>query len=412
MKSFEEKLDQYAELVVKIGLNIQKGQRLLINAPIEAADFTRRVTKYAYEYGCQRVFVDWVDTDLNRIHYLNASDDVLKDFIQPWEIDKFNSLAEHNDCMLYIAGTDPKAYANIPPERIMYVQKNGAEKLQSLSQKRLSGDVPWAIIGVPTEAWAASIFPDLNKDEAVAALWEAIFKTVRADQPDPIAAWEEHSATLTKKVDYLNEQKFKTLHYKSKGTDLTIELHPEHKWVGGGHQSTFGTTYIPNLPTEEVFTTPYKLGVNGTVASKKPLSALGNLIENFSLTFKEGKVVDFSAEKGYETLKQLLSMDDGMLYLGEVALVPHDSPISNSGIIFNNTLFDENASCHLAIGNAISMALHDAKNINLEDYEKRGINRSNGHTDFMIGSADLEIEAEYHDGRKVPLFKNGNWANI
>ncbi|MFP7298965.1 aminopeptidase [Neobacillus niacini] len=412
MKSFEDKLDQYAELVVKIGLNIQKGQRLLINSPIEAAEFTRRVTKYAYELGCKRVFVDWVDTGLNRIHYLHASEDVLKDFTQPWEIDKYNSLADHNDCMLFIAGTDPNAYANIPPERIMYVQKNAGDKLQSISQKRINGDVPWAIIGYPTEAWAESIFPNLKTDEAVAALWEAIFKTVRIDQPDPIAAWQEHSAALTKKVDYLNEQNFKTLHYKSKGTDLSIDLHPDHKWVGGGHPSTFGTTYIPNLPTEEVFTTPHKFGVNGTVTSKKPLSALGNLIENFSLTFKEGKVVDFSAEKGYETLKQLLNLDEGMLYLGEVALVPHDSPISNSGIIFNNTLFDENASCHLAIGNAITMALKDTNVSTKEDYAKRDINHSSGHTDFMIGSADLEIEAEYHDGRKIPLFRNGNWANL
>lgn len=412
MKSFEEKLDQYAELVVKIGLNIQKGQRLLINSPIEAADFTRRITKYAYEHGCKRVFVDWVDIGLNRIHYLHASDDVLKDFIQQWEVEKYNSLADQNDCMLFISGTDPNAYANIPPERIMYVQKNTGDKLQSIAQKRINGDVPWAIIGYPTEAWAESIYPDLKTDEAVAALWEAIFKTVRIDQPNPIAAWQEHSATLTKKVDYLNEQNFKTLHYKSKGTDLTIDLHPDHKWVGGGHPSTFGTTYIPNLPTEEVFTTPHKLGVNGTVASTKPLSALGNLIENFTLTFKEGRVVDFSAEKGYETLKQLLSLDEGMLYLGEVALVPHDSPISNSGIIFNNTLFDENASCHLALGNAITMALNDTKISTKEDYAKRDINHSSGHTDFMIGSKDLEIEAEYHDGKKVPLFRNGNWANL
>jgi aminopeptidase len=412
MKNFEEKLDQYAELVVKVGLNIQKGQRLLINSPIEAADLTRKITKYAYEIGCKRVFVDWGDTDLNRLHYLHASDDVLKDFIPQWEIDKNNSLAENNDCMLFIAGTDPNAYANIPPERIMYVQKNVGSKLQSIGQKRINGDVPWAIIGYPTDAWAQSIYPELQKEEAVSSLWEAIFKTVRVDQPDPIAAWQEHSATLTKKVDYLNEQKFKRLHYKSNGTDLTIELHPDHKWAGGGHHSTFGTTYIPNLPTEEVFTTPHKFGVSGTVSSTKPLSALGNLIENFSLTFKEGKVIDFTAEKGYESLKQLLSLDEGMLYLGEVALVPHDSPISNSGIIFNNTLFDENASCHLALGNAITMALNDGNVSTKEEYENRYINYSSGHTDFMIGSADLEITAEYQDGRKVPLFKNGNWATL
>ncbi|RZT15509.1 aminopeptidase [Fictibacillus sp. BK138] len=412
MKSFEEKLNQYAEIVVKVGLNIQKGQRLLISSPIESADFTRRVAEYAYNNGCKQVFVDWDDQELNRIHYLGATDDVLKNFTQQWDVDKFNSLADHNDCMLMITGNDPNGYVSIPPERIMFVQKDRSEKLQSVFSKRLRGDMHWAIVGVPTKAWAKSIYPKMETDEAVAELWEAIFKTVRIDQPEPIASWHEHSTTLTKKVDYLNEQRFKTLHYKSKGTNLTIDLHPDHTWVGGGHHSTFGTYYIPNLPTEEVFTSPHKYGVNGTVSSSKPLSAFGNLIENFTLTFKEGRVVDFTAEKGYETLQQLLNMDDGMLYLGEVALVPHDSPISNSGIIFNNTLFDENASCHLALGRVITMALKDAKNLNPEDFEEKGINFSSGHTDFMIGSEDLEIEAEYHDGKRVHLFKNGNWATL
>lgn len=212
------------------------------------------------------------------------------------------------------------------------------------------------------------------------------------------------------KVNYLNEQKFKTLHYKSEGTDLSIDLHPEHVWIGGGHHSTFNTFYIPNMPTEEVFTAPLKEGVNGTVTSKKPLSAMGNIIDNFTLTFKDGKVVDLKAEKGEDTLKQLLNIDEGMKYLGEVALVPYDSPISNAGIVFNNTLFDENASCHLALGMTISMNIPGADKLSKEELESKGVNQSHGHTDFMIGSADLEIEAEYHDGKRIPLFTNGNWA--
>ncbi|WP_221563534.1 aminopeptidase [Alkalihalobacillus sp. TS-13] len=410
MKTFEEKLDQYAELVVKTGLNIQEGQRLLILSPIEAKEFTRKVTKYAYANGCNRVYVDWKDTVTSRYHLEGASEETLKNDLPQWEIDKYNSLAENNDCLLNITGDDPNAYGGVSPERLMWVQKNRGEKLQNFSKAQLNGDIHWAIAGVPTAGWAKSVFPDKSENEAIEALWEAIFKTVRIDQEDPVAAWEEHGKALSEKVDYLNEKRFKTLHYKSEGTDLTIDLHPEHLWIGGGHESTFNTSYIPNLPTEEVFTTPHKNGVNGTVSSKKPLSAMGNLINNFSLTFEDGKVIDFNAETGYDTLKQLLEIDEGMKFLGEVALVPYDSPISNSGIIFSNTLYDENASCHLAIGTSITMSVKDVGKLSKEELEERGVNQSRGHTDFMIGSADLDIVAETNDGEKVQLFKDGNWA--
>ncbi|WLD94757.1 aminopeptidase [Alkalihalobacillus sp. AL-G] len=410
MKTFEEKLDQYAELVVKIGLNVQEGQRLLILSPLEAVEFTRKVTKHAYENGCKRVIVKWKDTETNRIHLEKASEETLSDNLQQWDIDLYNSIAENHDCMLNITGEDPNAYAGVSPERLMLVQKDSGEKLQAFSKAQLSGETHWAIAGVPTTGWAKSVFPDKSETEAVEALWDAIFKTVRIDQDDPVAAWEEHGSVLQEKVDYLNEQNFKTLHYKSEGTDLSIDLHPDHTWIGGGHDSTLNTKYIPNLPTEEVFTTPLKTGVNGTVSSKKPLSAMGNMIDNFSLTFENGKVVDYKAEKGYDTLKQLLNIDEGMQYLGEVALVPHDSPISNSGIIFNNTLYDENASCHLAVGVAISMSVKNAGKLSKEELDEKGINQSRGHTDFMIGSAELDIDAETHDGNRIPLFRNGNWA--
>jgi aminopeptidase len=410
MKSFEEKLEQYAELVVKVGLNIQRGQRLFINSPIESAEFTRKVVKKAYENGCRQVFTNWSDTETNRIHLTNADEEVLKDYLPQWEIEKYNSLAENNDCLLILTGIDPDAYKGVPPERMMFVQKNNGEKLESFSRAQLRGDIHWVIAGAPTTGWAKSVFPEMNETEAVEGLWEAIFKTVRVDEADPVAAWEEHGRALREKVNYLNEQQFKTLHYKAEGTDLSLDLHPDHTWIGGGHHSTFGTFYIPNLPTEEVFTTPRRNGVNGTVSSTKPLSAMGNMIENFSLTFKDGKVVDFSAEKGYDTLKQLISIDEGMTYLGEVALVPYDSPISNSGIIFNNTLYDENAACHLAIGTAITMSVKGAGDLSKEELIEKEINHSRSHIDFMIGSADLEIDAEYGDGKRIPLFRNGNWA--
>ncbi|MGG1575292.1 aminopeptidase [Fictibacillus sp. NRS-1165] len=410
MKTFEEKLDQYAELVVKVGLNLQEGQRLLINSNIEAAPFTRKVTEHAYKNGCKRVFVEWTDTETSRIHLNGASEEVLKDNIPQWQLGMYDSLLENNDCMLMVTGNDPNAFQGVPSERLLLVQKNAGERLEKFTNARLAGDVPWLIAGAPTAGWAKSVFPDKDENDAIAALWEAIFQTVRVDQPDPVTAWREHGETLLSKVNYLNEQKFKTLYYKSEGTDLSIDLHPEHVWIGGGHHSTFNTFYIPNMPTEEVFTAPLKEGVNGTVASKKPLSAMGNIIENFSLTFEKGKVVDVKAEKGEDTLKQLLNIDEGMKYLGEVALVPFDSPISNSGIVFNNTLFDENASCHLALGNTITMNIPGADQLSKEELEAKGVNHSHGHTDFMIGSADLEIEAEYQDGKRIPLFTKGNWA--
>jgi aminopeptidase len=409
IKDFEQKLDKYAELVVKIGVSIQEGQSLLINAPIEAAEFTRKVVKHAYRNGAKRVMVDWGDSGTGRIHVQEAPEETLKEIPQ-WEIDKMKSLVENHDALLSIAGFDPKAYEGVDPSRLTMRSKAAGETFYFFQVAQLRGDMHWAIVGAPTTAWAKTVFPDLSDEEALEKLWEAVFKTVRVDHADPVAAWEEHGKNLKEKMDYLNDRHFKTLHYKSAKTNLSIDLHPDHYWIGGGHHSTFGTDYIPNMPTEEVFTAPLKDGVNGTVASTKPLSALGNMIENFTITFENGRIVDFQAEKGYETLKQLIDMDEGMKYLGEVALVPYDSPISNSGIIFNNTLYDENASCHLAIGAAISMNIEGAGQLSKEEQLAKGINQSVGHTDFMIGSADMDIDGETYDGERVPLFRKGNWA--
>ncbi|TLS37201.1 aminopeptidase [Pseudalkalibacillus caeni] len=409
MSNFEGKLNRYAEIVVKIGLNIQEGQHLVISSPIEAAEFTRKVMKQAYQNGARRVTVDWNDSQTSRINLEEAPEETLKE-VPKWTIEKFKDLAENKGAVLSITGSDPKAFEGVNPEKMTLVQRAQGEHLKFFQKAQLSGDTHWAIVGVPTKAWAEMVFPDKSEQEAMDSLWEEIFKTVRADKADPVTAWEEHSQTLNEKLDYLNEKHFKTLHYKGPGTDLSIDLHPDHLWIGGGHNSTFGTTYIPNLPTEEVFTAPRKYGVNGTVSSTKPLSYFGNMIENFSLTFENGKVVDFKAEKGYEALEQMLGIDEGMSYLGEVALVPHDSPISNSGIIFNNTLYDENASCHIALGNAITMNIEGASKYSKEELEEKEVTNSVGHVDFMIGSAELDIDGETKDGERIPVFRNGDWA--
>ncbi|GGH81821.1 aminopeptidase [Pullulanibacillus pueri] len=409
IQHFEEKLDRYAEITVKIGVNIQKGQTLLISAPLEAVEFVKRVMKHAYDNGCKRVSVRWNDAATQRIHIENAPEETLKE-IPEWQIAEMKDLTDNKGAILNITGGDPKAFEGVDPQRLTLTSKTSGNKLHFFQKAQLNGDLHWAIVGVPTKAWAATVFPDKPAEVALDLLWEAVLKTVRVDQEDPVKAWEEHSKTLVAKMDELNAKHFKTLHYKSPVTDLSIDLHPDHIWLGAGHHSTFGTSYIPNMPTEEVFTAPLKQGVNGIVTSTKPLSFMGNMIENFSLTFKDGKVVDFKAEKGYDALKEALSIDEGMKFLGEVALVPYDSPISNSGIIFNNTLYDENASCHIALGSAIGMNIKGAGQLTKEELVEKGVNQSLGHVDFMIGSADLDIDGETYDGERIPLFRKGNWA--
>lgn len=409
MENFETMLEKYAELVITTGLNLQEGQKLLINSPLEAAEFTRKVVRQAYQHGAKRVIVDWNDSEAQRIHLEEAPEETLKEIPQ-WTIDRYKDLTQQHDALLHITGSDPKALEGVNPERLTLTQKASGEKLEFFGKAQMTGDLTWLIVGIPTKAWANMVFPDKSDEEAMEALWNAILKTVRVDHDNPVAAWEEHVKHLNEKVAYLNDKHFKALHYKGPGTDLVIGLHPKHLWIGGPHHSTFNTQYIPNMPTEEVFTTPLKESVNGTVTSTKPLSAVGNMIENFSLTFEQGRVVDFKAEKGYDALKEIIALDEGMKYLGEVALVPDDSPISNSGIIFNNTLYDENASCHIALGGAIDMAVEGAGSLSKDDLEKIGVNQSYGHTDFMIGSPNLDIDGETEDGEMIPLFRKGNWA--
>ena len=263
---------------------------------------------------------------------------------------------------------------------------------------------------MPTQAWADKVFPELDEAKRMDALWDAIFKATRVDQEDPVAEWKKHTDTLDSKADHLNQKKYQALHYSAPGTDLTVELAKDHIWVSAGSVNENGVTFIANMPTEEVFTANAKTGVNGVVSSTKPLSYAGNLIENFTLTFKEGKVVDFKAEKGEETLKKLIETDEGSAYLGEIALVPHQSPISETDLIFFNTLFDENASNHFALGKAYPFCVEGGKNMSDEEVVAHGLNDSLTHVDFMIGSAEMNIDGITSDGKKEPVFRKGNWA--
>ena len=410
MNKFESMLENYAKLATHIGVNVQEGQTLVISSPVECAEFTRMLVKSAYEKGAKDVVVQWNDEICGKIKYEHSPLEVFENF-PDWMKESRLSYAKEGACFLSISASDPELLKNIDPAKIAAFRKSSSTALKEFSEMLMSNKNAWSIVSIPTKAWAKKVFSDLSEEEAVDKLWNEIFKIVRVDTDNPVEAWNKHKETLKYHMDYLNEKNLKSLHFEnSLGTDLTIELPENHLWAGGAEYTQGGVEFIANMPTEEVFSMPSKFGVNGTVFSSKPLNYGGNLIDNFSVTFKDGKVVDFTAEKGYDTLKHLLDTDEGAKYLGEVALVPYNSPISNSGIIFFNTLYDENASCHLAFGKAYSLCIKNGENMTNEELEKAGANDSLTHVDFMIGTKDLKITGLTHDNVEIPVFKDGNWA--
>ena len=410
MKNFNDMLSEYANLIVKVGINLQKDQPLVINAPIEGVEFVRLVAKHAYEAGAKQVHVNWNDEALTKMKYENSPMEVFENFPK-WYADGLEEFAEDGAGFLSIYSEDPELLKDVDPKKIAANNKSSSMALKGYRKYVMNDINSWCVVSIPTKGWAKRVFPDVSEDEAMEKLWDAIFKATRMDLENPVKAWEDHLKNIKSKVDYLNEKAFKKLHYKSSnGTDLEVQLPDGHIWAGGGGKNSKTTTFVANMPTEEVFTLPLKTGVNGVVYSTKPLNYGGNLIDNFKLTFENGKVVDFQAEQGYEVLKDLFALDEGAKYLGEVALVPYDSPISQSNIVFLNTLFDENASCHFAFGKAYPTSIKGGEDMTDEELEKAGVNDSLTHVDFMVGSKDLSIIGETKDGEKVQIFENGNWA--
>ncbi|MFD1448866.1 aminopeptidase [Oceanobacillus profundus] len=401
--------EKYAELALRTGVNLQKGQALMINAPLEGADFTKIVAHKAYELGAKDVHINWVDDELTLLKYENAPDEVIEHFPE-WRVKLHDTFAEDGAAILHIRSTNPDLLQNIDPSRVAKANKAAAEAMINFRNYTMNDKIPWSIISIPSGDWAQKIFPDKSKEDAVESLWEAIVNIVRVDQEDPIAAWDKHNATLKTARLVLNGKNYQKLIFNAPGTDLEMELPQGHIWKGGSAEAETGVTFNPNIPTEEVFSMPHKYGVNGTVASTKPLNYGGSLIDNFSLTFKDGKVVDFKAEKGEEVLKHLLDSDEGARRLGEIALVPDESPISQSGLVFYNTLFDENASCHIALGKAYPTNLEGGSKMSAEELDKHGVNDSLIHVDFMIGSADMNIDGVKADGTTEAVFRNGTWA--
>ncbi|MBB3112092.1 aminopeptidase [Paenibacillus phyllosphaerae] len=408
-QSFQDRLAQYAALAVEIGVNVQPGKDLYITAQISAAEFVRAAAKHAYTIGAKQVHVEWIDNQLVRTRFELAPEDSFGDY-PAWQVQGRLEVAKEGGSFLTVISEDPDLLAGIDPKRLGSYEKARQAAFTPVRAYTMTNKAAWAIVGVPSQAWANKVFPGLPEAERVDALWNAIFAATRVDEADPIAAWRAHAAKLDEKAAWLNEQRFTELRYRAPGTELSIGLDAKHIWKSAGSVTTSGTTFIPNLPTEEVFTSPDRSRVNGTVTSSKPLSYNGTLIDNFSLTFKDGQVVDFTAEKEYDSLKNLIDTDEGSKFLGEVALVPHRSPISDTNLLFFNTLFDENAACHLAIGFGFPFCLDGGLTMSKEELAAHGLNQSLTHVDFMIGRADLDIDGVRADGTVEPIFRAGNWA--
>lgn len=406
-----EKLRKYAQLAVCTGVNVQKGQTLVIQTTTDCNAFARLCVEEAYKAGAGYVYVRWNDDPISKINYTFADVERLEK-IPTWIVDQYQSFMDEGACALSIYAPTPGLLAEIDPMKIQRVSIASQKALKSYREYMMGNKAQWSLVSVPTVAWAKKVFPSLSDEEAVEKLWEAIFSAVRVDEEnDAVADWAAHNARLAGYNKKLNDFNFKSLYFKNDlGTDLVVELVEHHHWAGGAELGQNGVVFNPNIPTEEAFTMPKKTGVNGTVVSTKPLNYQGRLVENFKLTFKDGAVVDFSAEKEEAALKNLLNVDEGSKYLGEVALISHNSPISNSGVLFLNTLFDENASCHLALGRAYPMNVKGGNDMNEEELLAAGANMSMEHVDFMFGSADMRIVGTRFDGSEVVVFDQGNFV--
>ncbi|HHU55537.1 MAG TPA: aminopeptidase [Acholeplasmataceae bacterium] len=405
----DKRLQKYAELIVKVGVNVQEGQMVVINAPVECAKFARILVEEAYKAKASYVLVRWHDDLIRKSYFTYASLDVIKE-VPEYVVKQFEEIVGKKAAVISISAPTPGLLKDIDPEKLQTESISTYEKIGFYHKFLMGNGSQWVVCSYPTEAWAKKVFP--NDKNAFEKLLEAILKASRVDEDgDAIKSWQDHMNNLARVNKILNNYNFKSLHFKnSLGTDLEIGLVNNHVWAGGGEYTQDGIYFSPNIPTEETFTMPHKDKVNGKVVSTKPLNYQGKLIEDFYLVFKDGAVVDFDARTEKDTLENLLKLDEGSNRLGEVALISYDSPISNSNILFYNTLFDENASCHLALGNAYSMNIKDGTKMTEEELIELGYNKSMEHVDFMFGSRDLEIVGTTFDGKKVQIFKNGNFV--
>ncbi len=404
-----QKLEKLALTAVKVGLRLERGQDLVITAPIAALPLVRLITREAYKAGAGLVTTFYSDEDAVLARYAHAPDESF-DRASDWLYEGMAKAYAGNAARLAISGDNPLMLAGQDPAKVARANKANSIAYKPALEKISNFDINWNIVSYPNPSWARQVFPDLPEDEAVAKLAEAIFSASRVDRDDPVSAWAEHNARLREKSSWLNGERFSALHFTGPGTDLTVGLADGHEWHGGASTAKNGITCNPNIPTEEVFTTPHALRVEGTVSSTKPLSHQGTLIDDIQVRFEGGRIVEAKASKGEEVLNKVLDTDEGARRLGEVALVPHSSPISQSGILFYNTLFDENASCHIALGQCYSKCFLDGASLSPEQIAAQGGNSSLIHIDWMIGSDKVDIDGIKPDGSRVPVFRKGEWA--
>ena len=407
----EQLLQKLAKLAIRKGINIQPNQQLVINAPVSSRDLVRLVVKEAYLANSGKVHINWSDDQISKDTYQYLSVEQLSE-VPDFVVDRLRYFIDNKAAFLSIVSPNPHAFQGVDPQKIALSSKTMYEKTSFYSDAISSSRHQWSIIAYPNEEWCKKVFPEDDVEAAYDKLFDAIMTTsrVRLDN-DPVEEWDLHIKELEEHFKLLNEYNFKSLYFKnSLGTDLKVDLIKDHVWAGGAEATPDGIIFVPNIPTEEVFTMPDKYGVNGKVVSTKPLLYQGVLIEDFWFEFKEGKVVDYNAKSGYETLKSLVESDEGSSRLGEVALISHNSPISNLNILFCNTLFDENASCHLALGNAYPMNLKNGTTMNEEEYKATNANISRKHVDFMFGSSDMEIIGTTQEGKEIQVFRKGNFV--
>lgn len=401
-------LRKYANLIARCGINVQKRQEVIIAAELDQPEFVKILVEECYRAGAKRVIVDWSYQPLDKIQIRWRSQKNLGT-VADWEEARWKHYLEEIPCRIYLVSEDPDGLKGVNQEKMMKAQQSKMKVIKPY-RDQLENKYQWCIAAVPGAAWAKKLFPKLSKAQAIEKLWEAILAASRVND-DPVAAWQAHNEDLKNRCNYLNSLGIETLVYKSSnGTDFRVGLIEQGEFKGGADTSLLGIRFNPNIPSEEVFISPKKGLAEGIVYSTKPLSVQGQLVENFSIRFEEGKAVEIHAEKNEDLLKKLISMDEGAAYLGECALVPYDSPIQNTGLLFYETLFDENAACHLALGRGFADTIQNFENYSLKECQEMGINDSMIHEDFMIGSEDMDIDAITRDGKTVPIFRKGNWA--
>jgi len=408
--NFDQILEKYAELIVKAGLNLYPDQQLIIWAgPLEVAPLVRKVVEQAYKNQSRYVTVLWVDQEVKKIRLQHAPDDSFEEF-SSWKLKGIWDCMENGAAYLQIWGTDPEAYSDTDPEILSITNRVLSENYRPISFHQGRSSVQWCLVCFPTPSWAQRVYPDDQPDQALEKLWQAVIETCRLDQDDPVDFWLSYLAQIDKRADHLTEKAYRSLKFTGPGTDLRVGLPEGHIWSSGGGISEGGLPFIANLPTEEVYTLPHKDQINGKVSATRPLSYQGMFIDNFWLRFSEGKVVEYGAEIGEDNLGSILDTDQNSRYLGEVAIVPHQTPIAQSGKLFLNTLYDENASNHLALGRAYKDSLEGGPDMTEEEFARAGGNDSLIHVDFMFGSGEMDVDGILADGSTEPLIRDGEWV--